>query len=146
MSSKKASSSQPFKYKDGLAFCFNMPEEGLSLRVVSIENGAPKLHFTPAKKVPAITEEDVATCIRLSQDHKRPEFFYTQFHSGHPFARLGRMYKNYQPACLEHTQVGKLLAEVDWQMKCLHIGVRSDKNRTIFRSWPDTSNLDGLAS
>ena len=31
-------------------------------------------------------------------------------------------------------------------MKCLHVGVRGDKERGIFRSWAATSNLEGLAS
>ena len=31
-------------------------------------------------------------------------------------------------------------------MKCLHVGVRSDKSKTKFWSWKDTSQLEGLAT
>ena len=134
------------EYEDGFAFQFEIPKEDLSLQAVCIEDDAPVLLFEVAKKVPTISESDVATCIRLSLDYKRPEFFYTSFLPDHPLAGAGRHYKYYKPEYLRRTSIGETLANLDWHMKCLNIGVRGDKERGIFRSWAATSNLEGLAS
>ena len=133
-------------YEDGFAFQFEIPKEDLSLQAVCIEDDAPVLLFEVAKKVPTISESDVATCIRLSLDHERPGFFYKRFLPNHPLAGAGRHYKYYKPDYLRRTSIGETLANLDWQMKCLNIGVRGDKERGIFRSWAATSNLEGLAS
>ena len=67
MCSKKAAYSS--EYEDGFAFHFETPKEDSSLQVVCIEDGAPVLLFKVAKKVPTISEADVAACIRLCLDH-----------------------------------------------------------------------------
>ena len=134
------------EYDDGLAFRFEMPKEDLSLRGVRIEDGVPTLLFSVAKKVPTINEEEVAMCIRLSQENKRPEFYYNRFLPDHPLAGTGRHFKHYKPLCMRRTSIGETLAEIDWQMKCLMVGVRSDKNKEKFWSWTEKSNVEGLAS
>ena len=131
---------------EGLAFRFEMPKEDLSLRGVRIEDGVPTLLFSVAKKVPTIIEEEVAMCIRLSQENKRPEFYYNGFLPDHPLAGTGRHFKQYKPLYMRRTSIGETLAEIDWQMKCLMVGVRSDKNKEKFWSWTEKSNVDGLAS
>ena len=136
----------PDHYGDGVAFRFVFPADGLALRAVDIVDGVPKLRFVASPNVPTINEEDVAVCVRLRLDDKYPEFFYSGFPIGHPFYDTGRFYKLYQPTYLRDTSVGELLAEVDWLMKCLHVGVRSDKSKTKFWSWKDTSQLEGLAT
>ena len=130
-------------YDDGVAFRFDFPD-GLSLSAVDVINGEPKLRFVPSMHVPSITEEDVAVCVRLSQEKTRPEFYYLPFPPGHPF--YGRHYKDYRPSYLRGTSVGELLAEADWLMKCLNAGVRSDETKTKFKSWAENSQLDGLAT
>ena len=144
MCSKKATGSS--HYRDEFAFRFEIPKEDLSLQAVRIEDDVPVLLFKVAKKVPTITEDDVATCIRLSLDHKRPEFFYTRFLFDHPLAGAGRHYKYYKPDYLRRTSIGETLANIDWLMKCLHVGVRGDKENGIFQSWAAVSNLNGLVS
>ncbi len=134
------------EYDDGLAFRFEMPKEDLSLRGVRIEDGVPTLLFSVAKKVPTINEEEVAMCIRLSQENKRPEFSYNRFLPNHPLAETGRHFKHYKPLYMRRTSIGETLAEIDWQMKCLTVGVRSDRNKEKFWSWTETSKVDGLAS
>ncbi len=146
MLSTKAEVCDMDEYYDGLAFRFEMPKEDLSLRGVSIEDGVPTLLFSVANKVPTIIEEEVAMCIRLSQENKRPEFSYNSFLPGHPLERTGRHFKNYKPLCTRRTSIGETLAEIDWQMKCLMVGVRSDKNKEKFWSWTEKSDVDGLAS
>ena len=144
MSNSNATSASSSDYDDGLAFRFKLPRVDHSLRSVSIKDGVPELHFSRYLKVPTITEEDVATCVRLCLDNKRPEFFYMRFLPDHPFAVTGRHYKCYKPAYLKGTSVGELLAEVDWKMKCLHVGVRSDENKDTFSSWAESSKHPGL--
>ncbi len=146
MLSTKAEVCDMGEYEDGLAFRFEMPKEDLSLRGVCIEDGVPTLLFSVAKKVPTIVEEEVAMCIRLSQENKRPEFSYKRFLPDHPLAGTGRHFKQYKPLYTRRTSIGETLAEIDWQMKCLTVGVRSDKNKEKFWSWTDTSNVDSLAS
>ena len=146
MSNSNATSASSSDYDDGLAFRFKLPREDLSLRAVDIIDGVPKFRFTAALKVPTITEEDVATCVRLCLDNKRPGFFYRGFVPGHPFSNSMRLFKDYEPMYLRHTSVGELLAEVDWIMKCLHVGVRSDEKKETFQSWAKDSNLEGLAT
>ena len=96
-------------------------------------------------KVPTITEEDVATIFRLVSEGMQPEFFYRFFPSTHPMRRC-RFFMQYSPAWLRWTAVGKLLAEADWSMKCLHVGTRANKEKSTFKSWSAESQLDGLAS
>ena len=146
MLSTKAEVCDMDEYEDGLAFRFEMPKEDLSLRGVCIEDGVPTLLFSVAKKVPTIIEEEVAMCIRLSQENKRPEFYYNRFLPDHPLAGTGRHFKQYKPLYMRRTSIGETLAEIDWQMKCLMVGVRSDKNKEKFWSWTEKSNVDGLAS
>ena len=136
----------PDHYGDGVAFRFVFPADGLALRAVDVVDGVPKLRFVASPKVLTLNEEDVAVCVRLRLDDKYPEFFYSGFPIGHPFCDTGRLYKLYQPTYLRDTSVGELLAEVDWLMKCLHVGVRSDKSKTKFWSWKETSELEGLAT
>ena len=130
-------------YDDGLAFRFDLPDE-LSLIAADVIDGVPKLRFVPSLHVPAITEEDVAVCVRLSQEKTRPEFYYSNFPYNHPF--YGRHYKDYRPSYLRGTSVGELLAEADWEMKCLNAGVKSDKTKAKFMPWSENSQLDGLAT
>ena len=131
-------------YNDGFAFRFRFPDHGLTFHAVSIDDGKPSLHFDPSLNVPNITEEDVAVCARLSQEKKRPEFFYIPLPNLHPF--YGRKYKQYRPGYLRGTSVGEVLAEADWLMKCLDAGVRSDETKTTFCSWEEKSQLRGLAT
>ena len=132
--------------KDGdIAFRYKLPNDGLALKSACISNGVPILRFGASPKVPTITEEDVATIFRLVSEGKRPEFFYGNFPSTHPMHGC-RYFMKYSPAWLRWTAVGKLLAEADWTMKCLHIGTRANKEKSVFRSWSAESQLDGLAS
>ena len=133
----------------GVSFHFKFPKQGLSLRSVAIkEDGLPELQFDAAncRDLPTLTEEDVATVARVVMEGKRPEFFYTPFTlPSHPFFNSGRKYKHYSPQWLRGTSVGDLLSEADWLMKCLHVGTRSNEEKTEFCSWQETSKLEGLA-
>ena len=131
------------EYDDGIAFRFKLPD-GLGLHAVDMIDGVPKLRFVPMPNVSALTEEDVAVCVRLSQENSRPEFFYTSILPNHPFR--GRKFKQYVPGYLRGTSVGELLAEADWLMKCLSAGVQSNKTKTEFWSWTEKSQLNGLAT
>lgn len=104
----------------------------MSLKRVRFENDVPTLHFEPAQNVPALAEEDAAIIVKLVLQNKRPGFFYEGLH---PFHGSGRLFKGYSPRWLRGTSVGKLLAEVDWIIKYLHIGVRSDKEKKHFWVW-----------
>ena len=130
---------------NGIVFQFKFPTEGLSLRSVSIED-VPTLTFDAANPshLPALTEEDVAVVARLVMESKRPEFYYKVIPPTHPFS--GRQYKEYRPQWLRGTSVGDLLSEVDWSMKCLSIGARSNEDKTEFWGWEKTSKLEGLAT
>ena len=142
---KRSAFAEHYKYDDGVSFLFRFSRAAnLALRAVDIVNGVPKLRFEPSQNVPALSEEDVAVIVKLCLTNKRPCFFYKGFHPIHPFARLGRLFKRYNPSWLRGTSVGKVLAEVDWSMKCLHAGVRSNADKTEFRSWEKTSNTTGL--
>ncbi len=135
------------EYCDGIAFRYEMPKEDLALRGVCIEEGQPKLLFDVSKKVPTLTEQEVAMCIRVvHNDNERPEFYYCRFLPDHPLAATGRQYKCYKPLYMRRTSMGENLAEIDWKMKCLSIGVRTDEKKQKFFSWPETSNVDGLKS
>ena len=141
----KLSTTPSAKYTDGVAFMFHFSRAAtLSLVAVDIKDGTPKLRFAPAQNVPALSEEDVAIIIKLCLEGKRPGFFYEGFHPFHPFYGSGRLFKGYRPRYLRGTSIGKTLAEADWAMKCLHVGVRSDKEKKHFWSWNKTSNLTGL--
>ena len=127
----------------GFSFRFELPSEDLALRGVAIEDGTPKLIFDASMKVPTLTEEDVGIACRLACDGKRPEFFYYPFPLLHPYH--GRWYKHYSPEWLKGTSVGELLSEVDWTMKCLNIGARSDETKEKFWAWRERTKLKGLA-
>ena len=128
----------------GIAFHFKLPASGLALRSVAIVDGVAELRFDASPKVPTITEEDIATAFRLAVEGKRPEFLYILIPPWHPF--FGRQFKHYSPAWLRGTSVGELLAEADWNMKCLHVGVQSNETKSAFWSWQKKSHLDGLAT
>ena len=132
------------KQEDGIAFRFKLPATGLALRSVAVVDGVAELRFDASPKVPTITEEDVATAFRLASESKRPEFFYIAIPPWHPF--FGRQFKYYSPTWLRGTSVGELLAEADWNMKCLHVGVQSNETKSKFWSWQKKSNLEGLAT
>ena len=128
----------------GIAFHFKLPASGLALRSVAIVDGVAELRFDASPKVPTITEEDIATAFRLAVEGKRPEFFFILIPPWHPF--FGRQFKRYSPAWLRGTSVGELLAEADWNMKCLHVGAQSNETKSTFWSWQKKSHLDGLAT
>ncbi len=128
-----------------IAFHFNLPEDGLALRSARVVNGIPQLVFDASPKVPTLQEGDVATAFRLAEEDKRPEFFYRFFPPTHPLHH-SRYFKQYSPAWLRWTGIGTLLAEADWNMKCLHVGVRTNEEKTVFKSWPRSSQLQGLAT
>ncbi len=134
-----------YKYNDGVSFRFHFSMgANLALRSVDFKNGVPRFHFEPAQNVPVLTEEDVAVIVKLCLENKRPGFFYEGFHPLHPFSKMGRLFKGYSPRWLRGTSVGELLAEADWSMKCIHVGVKSDKEKKNFSAWSETSNLRGL--
>ncbi len=130
--------------KGGYAFNYKLPKEGLTLRSVRITNGVPELVFAPARNVPTIQEDEVATVFRLVHENERPCFFYFPFPPFHPLQ--GRWYKHYSPEWLRGNSVGKQLADADWNMKCLQVGARSNEEKTVFQSWAFSSKLDGIAS
>ena len=133
------------EYTDGIAFTFHFSRgTNLSLIAVDVKNGVPHLRFAPAQNVPTLTEEDIAVIVQLCKDGKRPNFFYEGFHLFHPFHGSGRLFKGYRPRYLRGTSIGETLAEADFAMKCLHVGVRSDNEKKRFYSWSKTSNLTGL--
>ena len=123
-------------------FNFRLPEVGLTLRAVRIVDGVPELLFDAMPNVPTITEEDVATIFRLVSEGKRPCFYYTGLPVTNPL-HGSRLYMLYDPQWLRWTSVGKLLADVDWIMKCLHVGTRSNEDKTVFESWEKKSKLSG---
>ena len=132
--------------EDGdLAFLFKLPDEGLALRSAAIVDGTPELGFEASPKVPTIQEEDVAVAFRLVAENKRPGFFYTNFLPDHPLS-LSRLFMQYSPAWLRWTKTGKLLADVDWTMKCMHIGTRTNESKTVFKSWSKSSILKELGT
>ncbi len=127
-------------------FHFRLPEDGLSLHSAGFSDvGAPELRFVASPKVPTLQEGDVATIFRLVNENKRPNFYYVPFLIFHPLHHC-RHFMEYSPSWLRWTGVGKLLADADWNMKCLHVGVRTNEDKTVFKSWPLSSNLEGLAT
>ena len=127
----------------GFAFIFNLPG-GLSLRSVAIVDGVPEFRFGATPNVPKITCEDVAGALRLASEGLKPEFYYIPIPSWHPY--FGRQFNDYRPLWLRGTSIGDLLLNVDWAMKCLTSGLRSDDNRSQFWAWKETSKLTGLAT
>ena len=143
--SLKTLSSQVSNEQEGaIGFRFKLPLNGLALRSAAVIDGIPELRFGASPKVPTLTEEDVAIAFRLASEGKRPEFAYIRIPQWHPF--YGRQFKHYTPAWLRGTSVGELLSETDWSMKCLHVGVQSNSEKSKFWSWQKKSNLDGLAT
>ena len=128
--------------KDNFMFNFKLPEDGHALRSATFYDGVPELIFDASPKVPTITEEDVATVFRLVAEGKRPGFFYTGLPITNPL-HISRLYMLYDPQWLRWTSVGKLLRDVDWLMKCLHVGTRSNEDKTAFQAWKNTSQLFG---
>ena len=117
------------KYTDGVAFTFHFSRgANLSLVAVDVKDQLPKLRFAPAQNVPALTEEDVATIVQLCLEGKRPCFYYEGFHPFHPFYGSGRLFKGYRPRYLRGASIRETLADADWAMKCLHVGVKSDRD------------------
>ena len=127
-----------------MVFHFVLPD-GLALRSARIVDGVPELCFEASPKVPTLQEEDVATAFRLASENKRPEFFYLSFPPTHPLHQ-SRWFMLYSPKWLRWTKIGRLLADTDWNMKCLHVGARTNEDKTVFKSWPASSNLNGLAT
>jgi hypothetical protein len=124
-------------------FPFNVPE-GLGIGSVGIVEGKPELRFRASPHTPKITEEDVAAALRLATEGKRPEFFYVRILPGHPF--YGRQFKQYKPSWMRGTSFGEVLSEVDWEMKSLHIGAKTNDTKTEFCAWQKDSKLKGLAA
>ena len=133
------------KREGDVAFHFKLPKEGLALSRILMLAGCIKLVFRSACKVPTLTEQLVAAVMRLVYvDKKRPEFYYIPIPPGHPYH--GRQYMQYEPQWLRGTPLGDILAEADWKMKCLHVGVRSDDLKQKFEAWSNKSELTGLAT
>ena len=131
-----------FNKSNKFVFDFTLPEDGLSLRSATFYDGVPELRFGASPKVPTLTEEDVATIFRLVAEGKRPGFFYIGLPITNPL-HVSRLFMHYDPQWLRWTSVGKLLANVDWLMKCLHVGARSNEDKTVFQAWKNTSQLLG---
>ena len=129
--------------ENGVSFNFELPEKGLSLRSVSVVDGVPCFSFdaSDSSDLTTITEDDVATVARLVAEKKRPYFFYIAIPPNHPFS--GRQYKQYSPQWLRGLSVGELLSEVDWKMKCLTIGAKTNDAKTVFEAASNTSKLVG---
>ena len=125
-----------------VAFLFQLPEDGLALRSVSVVDGMPELTFEAAPKVPTLQEEDFATAFRLTSEDTRPGFAYVNFPPFHPLE--SRWYMQYTPGWLRWTGIGKLLADADWNMKCLEVGARTNEGKNVYKSWPKSSKLKGL--
>lgn len=125
-------------------FSFKFPDNGFALRSVAIIDGIPQLRFSASHKVPTITEEDFAAILRLCQEDARPEFYFMAIPPFHPF--FGRQYKSYHPQWMRDTSLGELLFEADWEMKCLHIGTKSDASKSKFFPRDEISDLYGLAT
>ncbi len=128
-----------------IVFHFELPKDGLALYSAEISDGKPVLRYKASPRVPTIQEEDVATIFRLASENKRPEFFYLHFPFTHPVYQ-SRQFMHYSPAWLRQTKIGKLLADIDWNMKCLHVGAKTNEEKTNFFSWSRSSNLQGLAT
>ena len=122
----------------GFAFIFDLPG-GLSLRSVAIVDGVPEFRFGAVPNVPKIISEDVVGAIRLASEGSRPVFYFIPIPSWHPY--FGRQFNDYRPLWLRGTSIGDLLLNVDWSMKCLTSGLRSDDNRSQFWAWKETSKL-----
>ena len=129
----------------GYAFNISLPS-GLALREVAVDSdGVPLFRLEAASpNTPAITEEDIAVLARLAEEGKRPEFYFKRIPPWHPFH--GRQYKYYSPLWLRGTSVGEILYRADWEMKCLHIGAKSNDSKSAFWAREKTSNLEGLAT
>ena len=123
--------------KPDYAFYFKLPSDCLSLWFVKFtEEKRPELRFVASPKVPTIQEEDLATICRLFPKING-QIFFVGFPNNH-----SRCFREYSPlGCW--TSVGDLLFKVDWNMKDLYVGVRSNEQ---FQSWPLLSNLTGLAT
>ena len=129
--------------ENGVSFNFKLPVKGLSLRSVSVVDGVPCFSFdaSDSSDLTTITEDDVATVVRLVAEKKRPDFFYIGIPPNHPFS--GRQYKQYSPQWLRGLSVGELLSEVDWKMKCLTIGAKTNDAKTVFEAASNTTKLVG---
>jgi hypothetical protein len=45
---------------------------------------------------------------------------------------------------MQGTEIGELLAEIDWIMKCMCLGTKTNENKTVFKSWSQSSQLKHL--
>ena len=131
-------------YDDGFAFRFVRPSEGRALRSVGFVNGVPELRFDRSEHTPPLTEEDVAIICRLVSEGTRPNFTFIGIPFLHPF--YGRQYKEYDPPWLKGTEIGELLFELDWKMKCLNVGLQTDESKTVYFSREKTCKAKGLAT
>ena len=111
-------------------FRFSFSTKESALHSVAIVDGVPELRFYAFPNLPATSEQDIAAAIRIALENKRPEFYYIPFPPNHPF--VGRQYKSYSPQWLRATSVGDLLSKVDWNMKCINIGAKSDAENLKF--------------
>ena len=123
-------------------FRFSFSTKESALHSVAIVDGVPELRFYAFPNLPATSEQDIAAAIRMALENKRPEFYYIPFPPNHPF--VGRQYKSYSPKWLRATSVGDLLSKVDWNMKCINIGAKSDAENLKFWARHKTSQLKGL--
>ena len=128
-----------------LKFLFQLPSEGLALRGAAIVDGNPELQFEASPRVPVLTEEDVAVAFKLASEKDRPGFYYSKFPKGHPLG-LSRFFTLYSPKWLRGTQTGELLADIDWKMKTMHIGATTNDDKTIFKPWAMSRNLQELGT
>ena len=123
-------------------FRFSFSTKESALHSVAIVDGVPELRFYAFPNLPATSEQDIAAAIRMALENKRPEFYYIPFPPNHPF--VGRQYKSYSPQWLRATSVGDLLSKVDWNMKCINIGAKSDAENLKLWARHKTSQLKGL--
>ena len=117
----------------------------MALRSASLVDGVPELSFSASRNVPTILEEDIATVCRLVSENKRPDFFYISFPPTHPMYER-RFFKYHSPLWVRQTAVGELLAEVDWSMKCVSLGTKTNEEKTVFESRSRSSHLKDLAA
>ena len=124
-------------------YAFRLCPKARVLRSAELVNGVPVLHFEEplTTAVQGLSEEDLAVTCRLASEGARPEFVFIAFPPNHLF--YGRQYMKCEPEWIEGTSVYKTLFGADWAMKGLHIGMRSNEERTRFWDWGETTCLEG---
>ena len=128
-----------------LIFNFKLPASGLALRSVRIVDGVPEFCFDASRNVPTISDENVATAFRLASENKRPSFCYGTFSPTNPMHN-SRFFKHHSPLWVRHTEIGELLAEADWIMKCVCLGTKTNQEKTVFKSSSRSSQLKHLST